>query len=46
MGAESTLNGFGEDGAEVLFVFTVCAVANFLAGIEIPIFADGVLSGS
>src|SRR6266851_6765804 len=44
--AEPAPDGFGEDAAEVLFVFGVSAVTDSLAGLEIPILADGVLSGS
>src|SRR5271155_4286793 len=46
VGAESALDGCGQGGAEVLFVFGVGAIANALSGIEVPIFADNVLSGS
>ena len=46
VGAEAALDGCGEDGAEVLFVFGVGAVADAFAWIKIPIFADDVLSGS
>ena len=44
VGAESAADGFGEDGAEVLFVFGVGAVTDSLGGIEIPILGDGLLS--
>ena len=43
VGAESALDGCGQDGAEVFFVFGVGAVADALARIEIPILADDVL---
>src|SRR5260370_15704954 len=46
IGTESSLDGFREDGAEVLFIFGVGAVTDFLPGIKIPILADDVLSGS
>ena len=46
IGAESALDGCGQGRAEVFFVFGVRAVANALARIKIPIFADGVLSWS
>ena len=46
VGAEAALDGCCEGGAEVFFVFGVGTVADALAGIELPIFADGVLSGS
>ena len=46
IGAESALDGCGEGGAEVFFVFGVRAVADSLARIKVPIFADDVLSGS
>ena len=46
IGAEAALDGCGQDRAEVFFVFGIRAVADSLARIEIPILADGVLSGS
>src|ERR1700722_2564232 len=45
VGAEAALDGSGQGGAEVFFVFVVGAVADALAWIKIPIFADDVLSG-
>ena len=44
VGAEPAPHGFGENGAEMLFVFGVGAVTDSFARIEIPILADGVLS--
>ena len=46
IGTEFMLNGLREDSAEVLLVFGVGAVTDTLGGIEIPIFADRVLSGA
>ena len=44
--AQATLDGCGQDGAEVFFVFGVGAVADALARIKVPIFANDVLSGA
>ena len=44
VGAEPAADGFAEDGAEVLFVFGVGSVTDFVGGIEIPILGDGLLS--
>ena len=46
VGAEAALDGSGQGGAEVFFVFSVGTVADSPARIEIPILADDVLSGS
>ena len=46
IGTESALDGRGQDGAEVFFVFGVGAITDFLLRIEIPILADGMLSWS
>jgi len=46
VGAEAALHGCCEGGAEVFLVFGVGAVADALAGIEVPIFAGDVLSRS
>ena len=46
IGTEPALDGFRKDGAEVLFVFSVSVVTDFLSRVKIPILADGVLSGS
>ena len=46
IGTKFALDGFRENGAEVLLVFGVGAVTDFLFRIEIPILADGVLSWS
>src|SRR6266403_3422421 len=45
IGTDTTLEGRGEDAAEVLLVFGVGAVTDSLVRIEIPILTDGVLSG-
>src|SRR6266849_5850398 len=42
VGAEAAADGFGEDGSEVLLVFGVGAVADSLAGIKIPVLANGL----
>ena len=42
VGAEAALDGCGQGGAEVFFVFGVGAVADALARIEVPIFSDDV----
>src|ERR1700729_3289933 len=44
VGAEAALDGCAQGGAKVFFVFSVGAVADVLARIKIPIFADDVLS--
>ncbi len=45
VGAEPSLDGFRQDGAEVFFIFSVSAVMSFLVWIEIPIPANTVISG-
>ena len=40
--AETAADSFGEDEAEMLFVFGVGAVTDSVVSIEIPIFADAV----
>src|SRR5207253_10676250 len=44
VGTEPAADSFAEDGAEMLFVFDVRAVANSLTRVEIPILANSVLS--
>ena len=46
IGTESTMDGFGENGAEMFFVFSLSAVTDFVPWIEIPIFAHFVFSAS
>src|ERR1700721_940286 len=41
-GAEVTLDGGGQGGAEMFFIFGVGAIADALAWIEVPIFSDDV----
>src|SRR6266481_6224204 len=43
---EPAQDAFTEDGAEVLFVFSVGAVTDSLAGLKIPELTDGLLSRS
>src|SRR5580700_7369258 len=42
VGAEAALDGCGQGGAEVFFVFGVGAIADAFAWIKIPIFSDDV----
>ncbi len=46
IGTESALDGSGEDGAEVFFVFGVGPVTDLFGGIKIPILADRFLPWS
>src|ERR1700723_491236 len=46
IGTKFALDGCGEDGAEVLLVFGIRAVPDFVLGVEIPIFAHCAFSGS
>ena len=46
IGTKFALDGCGENGAEMFFVFGISAVTDFLLWIEIPILAHSVFSGS
>ena len=46
VGTKFALDGYGEDVAEVLLVFSISVVTDFVLWLEIPIFAYCVFSGS